>query len=842
MSRLSAAASFVSLALLAFQVAQGDDQSAKVDFTTQIKPLLSDRCFLCHGPDEENRQADLRLDQADGLFGELDSDDSQQAVVAGNPGRSALIDRVLTDDSDLVMPPVDSGLTLSESEKQLLVQWVSEGAEWEQHWAFRPVEQPPVPDVNNAEWCSNEIDYFVMTRREAAKFPVTGMADREKLIRRVTFDLTGLPPTLEDIDKFLNDQSENAYETLVDRLLASEEFGERMASDWLDVARYSDTYGYQVDRDRFVWPWRDWVIRAFNDNKPHDQFIIEQLAGDLLDNASQDQILATTFNRLHPQKVEGGSTPEEFRVEYVADRTQTVGTAFMGLTLECARCHDHKYDPISQKEYYQLFSFFNNIDEAGLYSYFTSSVPTPTLRLTNDDQNNKVAAAKAAISEAESQFRSTVQQERQRILNDLQSGTLDSTQVDASKEIPGQLAHLDFETKDGIGANQLVDARGGKCVKLTGDHGIDVKVGNFKRSQPFTVSCWIHVPQSYERAVVFHRSRAWTDAASRGYELLIEDGKLSAALIHFWPGNAIRVLSRNTVPLNQWVHVSMTWDGSSRASGLELWVNGVQAETEVNRDNLYKNITGGGGDTINIGQRFRDTGFAGGLVDDFRVFDRQLTQLELQKLATSSSTEENDTSTSESIELLAAHLAAKSSKVAEVAKELQKKREALCALQDGLQEIMVMQELAKPRDAYLLVRGAYDNHGEPVTANVPASLPKMPEGEDRNRLAFARWLTSHDHPLTSRVAVNRFWQLCFGEGLVRTPEDFGSQGAAPTHPALLNYLAARFMSEGWDVKELLKLMVMSSTYRQTSGAGADVLRRDPEKHSAVAQPCLSIIR
>ncbi|MED5278313.1 MAG: DUF1549 domain-containing protein, partial [Verrucomicrobiota bacterium] len=386
---------------------------------------------------------------------------------------------------------------------------------------------------------------------------------------------------------------------------------EHLAVHWLDLARYSDTYGYQVDRNRHVWPWRDWVIRAFNDNLPYDDFLTWQLAGDLLPDPTDDQRLATSFNRLHPQKVEGGSVPEEFRVEYVADRNHTFGTAMLGLTLECARCHDHKYDPISQKEYYQFFSFFNTIDESGLYSYFTPSVPTPTLLMSNDAAKEQIDATKkfaeneaaelAKISEAAEEAFS-------KWLNDRP----------AEVALPGQLGHYPFdEYKEGklpnllsdsnrassSSKNKIVPGKNGNALQLTGDDGVNLGVGNFKRTQPFSVALWMNTPHHKERTVVFSRSKAWTDAGSRGYQMLLRDGHLSTSLIHFWPGNAINIRTTAKLPKNEWHHVTITYDGSTRADGLEIYVDGKPAETEIHKDNLYKNITGGGNDHIVIGQR-----------------------------------------------------------------------------------------------------------------------------------------------------------------------------------------------------------------------------------------------
>ncbi len=632
------------------------------------------------------------------------------------------------------------------------------------------------------------------------------------MIRRVTFDLTGLPPTLEEIDDFVSDESPAAYEHLLDRLLARDEFGERMASDWLDAARYSDTYGYQVDRDRFVWPWRDWVIRALNANMPYDQFITEQLAGDLVPDATTDQILATTFNRLHPQKVEGGSVPEEFRIEYVADRTQTVATAIMGLTYECCRCHNHKYDPISQSEYYQLSAFFDNIDEAGLYSYFTpTAVPTPTLPLPTQAQEAALREYCDAVTQQETAYRKT-------LLSRVETATAwieQKSNLEKDDFFAKPIKSLEFDESP-PGNNTLVDGIVGKAFRLTGDDAVDTDVGNFSRSQPFSVSIWIRTPDRKQRAVVFHRSRAWTDAASRGYQLLIEDGKLSWSLIHFWPGNAIRIRTEDAIPVEQWLHVVVSSDGSSRADGLRIYLNGQRAKTETIRDSLTKQITGGGGDTIAIGERFRDNGFKNGLIDRFRVFDSELSELEVKRLATPNETIEQLDDLANHAQLIDHYLRRHDETVAAQREKLKQARLGKCKVQDAMQEIMVMRELPTRRPSHLLVRGAYDHHGSEVYPGTPAAFMPFPEDSPRNRLGLAKWLCDPHHPLTSRVAVNRLWQICFGSGLVRTPEDFGSQGEPPTHPELLDWMAVDFVESGWNQKRLLKQIMMSATYRQSS--------------------------
>lgn len=805
----------------------------RVDFDKHVKPILSDRCFKCHGPDVGSREAGIRLDLKSAAFAVLESDSSQHLIKAGQPDQSALYRRISSADPDDIMPPVDSKLSLTKDEIETIKRWIQQGADWKNHWSFEPRQQVDVPDVPDGSSVQNEIDHFVLAKIEDANRKWNPAAAKETLIRRVTFDLTGLPPTLKQIDDFLSDSSDEAYARVVDRLLASEQYGEHMTAAWLDTARYSDTYGYQVDRDRHVWPWRDWVIHSFNNNKPYDDFVTEQIAGDLLPNATDDQILATAFNRLHPQKVEGGSVPEEFRTEYVADRAQTFATAFLGLTMECCRCHDHKYDPISQREYYQLYAFFNTIDEAGLYSFFTPSVPTPTLRVANKGQKETLARLISKVSAAEEKLQrlktSAVDAAkwRTKLIEKLKADPKTSV-------IPGRVAHLDFENKNG--RNQTIDGKVGKAVQLTGDDGIGAGVGNFKRYEPFSVAFWMKTPDVKQRAVVFHRSRAWTDAGSRGYQLLLEDGRLSASLIHFWPGNAIRVRTAEPVAINEWLYVTMTYDGSSRASGLRIFVNGKKPAQDIVRDNLYKHITGGGGDNITIGQRFRDLGFKNGQVDEFSVFNRQLSPIEIAHL------HDGKTLTAASLTAMTAEDMAKlyQSTISETHKaaaaELLASRKAVAAHQDGLTEIMVMQEMVQPRQTRILNRGAYDAPGEPVVAGTPAVLSSFPNGIATNRLGLAKWLTDPRHPLTARVAVNRFWQQCFGNGLVRTPEDFGTQGARPTHPKLLDWLANDFVANGWDVKRLLKQIVTSHAYRQSSTVSTDSLATDPENNLLARAP------
>ena len=823
--------------------------SQPVDFESQIKPLLSDRCFTCHGPDENSRKADLHLYSREGAMSKLD--ENLAIIMPGKPEASLLYKRLITDDPDELMPPPKSNLALSTKEKELIRRWIIEGANWKEHWAFTQVNKPNLPKPRNSNWPKNEIDNFTLAKMESVKINPSPKAKREKLIRRLSFDLIGMPPALDEIDRFIKNDSPNAYEQVVDRLLGHSRFGEHLAVHWLDLARYSDTYGYQVDRDRYVWPWRDWVIRMFNDNLPYDDFLKWQLAGDLLPNTTDDQRLATAFNRLHPQKVEGGSVPEEFRVEYVADRNHTFGTAMLGLTLECARCHDHKYDPISQKEYYQFFAFFNTIDESGLYSYFTPSVPTPTLLMNSADAKIEIDKAKKQVTVDETQLVKIKKKENENYIQWLKqrpteaklSGLIGHYTFDEYKD--GKLPNLADESKKASSSqkNKIVPGKKGNALKLTGDDGVNLGIGNFNRTQPFTITLWMNTPNHKERTVVYSRSKAWTDAGSRGYQMLLRNGHLSTSLIHFWPGNAINIRAINKLPINEWHHVSVTYDGSTHANGLKIFIDGKLTKTEIHKDNLYKNITGGGNDNIVIGQRFRDVGFSKGLVDDFHVFNRKLTSIEIAQLYDGQALNKilgnpvDKLSQTDHQFLREYYFASINETFTKQLSKLRSAREKVTKLLDGKTEIMVMEEMkVKPRSTFVLNRGVYNQPNEKVEPKTPKILPGFPKNAPRNRLGLAQWLTSRENPLTSRVAVNHFWQICFGNGLVRTPEDFGIQGKRPSHPALLDWLASDFMENDWNVKRLLKQIVMSATYQQSSLTRPLLEASDPENNLLARSP------
>jgi hypothetical protein len=821
----------------------GAEKQETISFNRQVRPLLSDRCWACHGPDEKTRKAKLRLDTEDGMFGK------KGVIAAGNPAASELYKRIASEDPDEKMPPPDSHLSLDTQEIELLRRWIEQGAKWEKHWAFLPPVKPAVPQLKNDFWPRNEIDRFILARIEKAGLQPAPEAPRERLIRRLAFDLTGLPPTLEQVDAFLNDHSESAYEKVVDQFLNSSAYGERMTVDWLDLARYSDTFGYQADRYRAMWPWRDWVIKAFNENMPYDRFATWQLAGDLLPNATREQILATGFNRHHMQTEEGGSVEEEFRVSYVVDRVNTMGTAFLALTFECSRCHDHKYDPIRQKDFYSLYSFFNNIDESGQTSHFTDSMPVPTLLLSDAETDKKLTSLKEKILEKERQYSALRLNAR---------GAFEGWLAARPKEpvLSGLVAAFSFEEiKENKSVNdadknkpasavenpQIVEGGyRGKAAALNGENGFTFNgLGEFSRVDPFSISIWIRTPVLPKRAVIFHRSMAALDAASRGYEMLLEEGKISLGLHHMWPGNALKIRSKAVLGTNQWVHLVMTYDGSSRAEGIKLFWNGERTETETIRDNLWKDITyERGSPQLAIGYRFRDNGFRDGLVDEFKVFNRTLTEIEVQHLHGSNAL--NDALAAEkpkAIENLFDYYLAHFNPIYQKhLRDLRELRAEQGRTINPIPEAMVMREMNQPRPAFVLKRGAYDAPGEAVTMSTPAAILPFDSKFPRNRLGLAQWLFASDNPLAARVAVNRLWQTMFGRGLVSTSDNFGSQGEQPTHPELLDWLAKDFQDRGWDIKRMLRMMALSATYRQNSTGSSESLSKDPENKLLARAP------
>ena len=842
----------------------GDPAAAVPDFVKEIRPILADHCFSCHGVDEKARKAKLRLDEREAAI-------AAKALKPGDVEGSELYKRLLSHDPEEIMPPPESKKPLKPEQIELLRRWVAGGAPYAKHWAFVPPVAAPVPVLPasspDKSRVSDPIDAFLADRLQKEGLTFAPPASREVWLRRVSFDLTGLPPSLAGQDAFLADKSPDAFEKVVDRLLASPAYGERMASDWLDTARYSDTYGRHEDADCATWPYRDWVIRAFNQNLTWDQFITWQTAGDLLPAPTRDQMIATCFNRLPQQSNEAGSNPEEFRIEQVADRVKTNGLAFMGMTTECARCHDHKFDPISTKEYYSLGAFFNNIDEMGLFCVYTGATPPPSLLLFTPEQEAKHQQAKADIAALEKDLAADRPAAAERFnvwlkTNRPPRGEPWVTARNFKKGSPvlagaagqafGPRAPMSWHQFETTTAKVLADTaqpkvpgkirinapqaegRVGQCISLEHDNtAYMMAVPQLHRTDHFSYALWIRPSKIIPRAVLAHRSRAGTDAASRGVELILDEGRPSFALCHFSPGNEIRIRAKTAVTVKRWSHLTVTYDGSSRAAGMAIYLDGERLETETIRDGLYRDIVyraEWGDDTAKddgslaffLGGRTNDACYTD-LVDEFQFFDCTLSAPEVRQIAL-------QTDTSKPADWLDWYLR----EIDPDTRALTEKLAIAIATENDLSgqavDLMVMKEWPGPRRPWhVLARGNFDQPTEPVSPGVPAAILPFDESLPHNRLGFAKWLTDRKHPLTSRVAVNRFWQLLFNRGLVATPEDFGTQGRAPSHPELLDWLALDFMEHGWDVKALCRRIVLTTAYRQ-SGQHADpaARERDPD--------------
>lgn len=844
----------------------------ELDYNIHVKPILSDKCFACHGPDKAKQKAGLRLDLAEFAYADLPENPSKVAINPGNLADSEFFHRIISDDPNYVMPTPESHLSLSAKEKAILIQWIKKGAEYKTHWAFVKPEMPDVPEVENEELVKNPIDNFIQEKLSQEKLVPSKEAPKEILLRRLSLDLTGLPPTVEEIDAFLKDNAPDAYEKQVNRLLNSPHYGEKMAVDWLDLARFADSHGYTVDRLRDMSPYRDFVINAFNKNLPYDKFVHWQLAGDLMPKPSKEMMIATAFNRNHQQNMEGGIVEEEFQTEYVIDRTNTFGDAFLGLSVGCAKCHDHKYDPISQKNYYQLFSFFNNVKEAGQISW-DDALPSPTMMLPSKQQEQILHFINTKIAQQEKVIAQTVTHENPNFQQWLANKSYQNL---AKESIPKAGLQAFFTFDDGSLKNsvnpkqvgvmkresgQLGDkpvfenTASGKSMLMNGDVFLDLnQVGVFRKSQAFSVGVWVNIPKDLKEGVILHKSQAERLYNFRGYHLYLKNNRLEINMAHTAPSNAITKISKQPVIRNQWIQLTITYDGSSKANGFRLYQNGEEMAMETTTDQLTKDILFGFDvqPGLQIGAWWRGLGFKDGKVDDISVYNRVLSPYELKILAQKANwsslanKNSNQLSAQEVSALKQYYLSAVSPALQNTRNVLTQLRTALADSTEKVDELMVMQETPKPKKAHILLRGNYDAFGEEVFPNTPESILSYPENLPKNRFGLAQWLTHEDHPLTARVAVNRFWQNFLGVGLVKTTEDFGNQGEMPTHPKLLDWLAITFRESGWDVKKLNKLIVMSATYRQDSRATKEAREKDPENrllaHGPVNRMTAEMIR
>jgi len=823
----------------------------ELDYNIHVKPILSDKCFSCHGPDKAKQKAGLRLDIASFAFDGLPESPGKVAIDPGDLNGSELFHRILSDDPEYRMPSKKSNLNLSAKEKAILIKWIKEGAEYKPHWAFVNPEKQDVPDVKDDQRVINPIDNFIAKKLEQEKLKPSMQAKKEILLRRLSLDLTGLPPTLAEINAFLKDNSPNSYEKQVDRLLNSAHYGEKMALNWLDLARFSDSHGYTVDRLIDMSPYRDWVIKAYNTNLGYDKFIQWQLAGDLMPNSSKEMRVATAFNRIHQQNMEGGIIEKEFQTEYVIDRVNTAGVALMGIPLGCARCHDHKYDPISQKNYYEMFGFFNRVKEAGQISW-DDAMPSPTLLLPTEQQEKILNYIKSNVSIQENKLIKTKFDSRIAFQNWIKAKKYKVLEKE-SFPIEGLQAHYNFsnaslKSSNMVGAVSSLkssstdkpvfsDRDNGKALLLNGDQWYDLnQVGVFRKSDPFTINISVFIPKDFKEGVLFHKCVSERLYNFRGYHLYLKDNRLTVNMSHAAPSNAISRITQKPVIRNQWVQLTMTYNGSSKANGLKLFENGLEQKLITTMDQLtkdilmYSKIQPG----LQIGAWDRGLGFKGGQVDDIMVYNRELTDYEVKIIGKKASwasiaqKEPIQLSKTELNLLNKYYTSVLDPAVKAEARKLQYIRTELADSVNKIRELMVMQDSPEPKKTFILNRGNYDSPGEEVFPNTPASILPFPNNLPKNRYGLAQWLTDDKHPLTARVAVNRYWQNFFGTGLVKTSEDFGNQGELPSHPELLDWLAVTFKESGWDTKKICKLIVMSASYRQDSRANADVKLKDPE--------------
>lgn len=810
--------------------------SSKVDFDRDIRPILSNHCFKCHGPDDQQRQANLRLDQRQSLFGAGDS--GLAAIVAGQPEESELLRRVLSDDNDLRMPPTDSGPALTPAQIESLSRWIENGAQWSDHWAFEPIRQPAIPNTDLAEGkVHNAIDAFVLQELRTHDLQQASPETKERLIRRVSLDLTGLPPTLAEVDAFVADKSHNAFEKAVDRLLASQHFGERLAVPWLDLARYGDTSGYHNDSLRDMWLWREWIIKAFNRNLPFDQFTLEQLAGDLIPEASIDQQIASGFHRNVMTSDEGGLIDSEYRNLYVVDRVGTTGVTWLGLTVACAQCHDHKYDPLTQADFYKLYAFFNNVPENGKDGVRDRN-PKPFLRVPSAEESEQLKKFEADMDA----LNSTLAEITKGLPEKQSAWESQFVTAQASVSTPPPLALFALEgqgdgklIKEGTilapsaqGKPEFAAGAMGQALKTAGKGWFEYDNVRLKPEAPFSLSLIVSVSKAGGSAI----GQMDDASAARGWDIEFRGLRPSFHLIHQWPDNAIHVQADQDFKENTFTHLTVTYDGSGKAAGVRFYVDGGLVPSTIKTDKLAGEI--GNSIPLSIGRRGPSGTPFSGLIDEVQVFDCQLTATEVASLNSAEAlriaqlpagerSEQQQKSLKDFFQRTQVpELAIAQSALADLTKSKEE-------FEKGLPNTMVMSEMETPRDTFIKVRGNYDQDGERVTASVPSFLPQIPApaAGTLNRLDLARWLSSPEHPLTARVAVNRWWAMLFGTGIVKTLNDFGTQGERPSHPALLDWLAADFLSD-WDIKRSIKQIVMSATYQQSAQVSPELLRLDTE--------------
>jgi hypothetical protein len=809
--------------------------AGKLEYNRDVRPILAENCFACHGPDSAARKADLRLDRREVAV-------EAEAIVPGHPEKSAVVERIFADEDALIMPPPKSHKKLTAVQKDTLKRWIAEGAEYQPHWSFIAPKRPRLPAVKNTRWVRNPIDNFILAGLEKHGLQPAPEADRRTLARRLSLDLTGLPPESAEVEKFVKDASPEAYERYVDRLMDSPHWGEHRGRYWLDAARYADTHGIHFDNYREIWAYRDWVIRAFNKNMPFDQFTIDQLAGDLLPNRTLDQVVASGFNRCNITSNEGGLIPEEYLVLYTRDRTETTSAVWMGLTANCAVCHDHKFDPLTQKEFYSMAAFFNNTTQGAMDGNIPNTPPTILVPRLEDRPRWLVLSRE--IGKAKQQAEARKQAARadfERWLTAAKAEQLtalipaDGLRFHAKmSEGEGKTIHLTVEGKPrevqmssglawdaGHVADRAFKSQPGGVLEVA-------DAGDLERDKGFSYGAWVKLTKNVPFGAIVARMDDQHDY--RGWDLWLQNGRVGTHIVNKWPQDALKVVAQKPLKVGRWNHVFVTYDGSGTPAGVKVFVNGVPQPTTVEAGSLRNTIRTQV--PLKIAQRHSTARLDGLLLQDLRIYGRPLPVMEVQRLARGTRAAwllgkpADKRSAAEKDELFAWWLPTLDPTYQALAKKLSGLQQEETAIRSRGGIAYVMQERPQEAMAFVLFRGDYDKRRDAVKPSTPRSLPPMPADLPRNRLGFAKWLLRPEHPLTARVTVNRFWQELFGTGIVRTSGDFGVSGELPSHPELLDWLAVEFRESSWDVKRFFKLLVTSATYRQSAVTTAEKREKD----------------
>lgn len=834
--------------------------SAKLSFNQTIQPILSENCYACHGPDPGARKAGLRLDR--GEFAFAPHEKFGPAILRGNPDKSPLVRRIESSNPKERMPPAEAHRTLKPEQIALLRRWVKEGAVYEEHWSFIAPQRPPIPETKNQRWARNPIDGFILSRLEKEGLAPSDQADRPTLIRRVTYDLTGLPPTPDEVQAFVTDGSGNAYEKVVDRLLTSPRYGEHRAHYWLDVARYGDTHGLHLDNFRSIWPYRDYVIKSFNQNKPFDQFVKEQIAGDMLPTKNLDTLVASAFLRVGISSGEGGALIEELRVNNKRERAEAFGAAFLGLTTGCAVCHDHKFDPITRKDFYRLTAFFNNLTENP--SNDDRQDWPPFIRVPKEDNR----AAYEQILAKRTGLENQIAQQHARARELVASWLKDSESPAQPVNTPGLQVRLRFDEQNDMGF--INSARGAKVrnVSATGSpviwgEGIWLwpymrmdtttrldlpDAGDIEGNQPFTVAFWLRPDlrplESKDKkkpdGVILARANAKQD--SRGWQLRIREGKLEFTLTHKSPQNAVTIETKQRVLIEgRWNHIAASYSGSGKAAGMNLYVDARPQELKVVKDKLDGSVRTSA--PMTLGRIFPDVDpLRQSAFQDFRFYARELASDEVARLPFEDYVSEivqkplSEWSDDEFKVVSDFYFAQRDELTRSLTAQLPALNSELDRLSKDGDITLVSEEAPGLAYADMLTRGVYNARTERIRPAVPHFLPPLPAGTSPDRLGLAEWTVSPTNPLTARVTVNRMWQEIFGTGIVETTEDFGIMGARPSHPELLDWLAVDFRDHGWDVKRFYRQLLLSATYRQSARVTPQLADKDPKNRLLARGP------